>query len=76
MKEILLYIFELKFLLPKETLNLEKINKLGYKLNKLMYNKKYSKYELLEIKLDFQEIKTKEHKEKIDFFIIIINDLL
>lgn len=81
MKELLLYILELKFLLPKETLNLEKINKLYQRVNNLMEEKPILEKEvyyteLIKVSIELWEIKTKEHKSKIDLLYFLIKSLL
>lgn len=80
MKEILLYILELKFLLPKETLNLEKINKLYERVNnlmaeKLMLEKEQFYIEIIKVRIELGEIKTKEHKSKIELLYFLIDSL-
>jgi hypothetical protein len=79
-KNFLNYIIKLKFIIWKETFNLEKINELWNGLNLLLdkniKEKKDITIELERIQNDFRKIKTKEHKEKIDLFNLIINHIL
>lgn len=58
----------LDFLLPRETKNLIKINKLGKEFNNFL-DKGYLK----NIEEKFKKIKTEEHKDKIKFYLELIN---
>jgi len=60
-----------KIILPKETKNLHKINVLAEKFNSYL-----DKSFLLEIERELLKIKTKEHKNKIEFYVQMINQCL
>ena len=63
----------LDFILPRETKNLIKINKLAKQ-----FIKHQNKDQLIWLKKEFRNLrpKTKEHKSKIDFYLIIIGACL
>lgn len=66
----------LDIFLPKETKNLEKINKLAERFNKLMENKEESIVEYSIIWWELARIETKEHKDKIELYLEMITHLI
>lgn len=57
----------LDFLLDRETKNLIKINKIWNEINRILYHD-YIK----EFREELLSINTKEHKEKIEFYLLIL----
>jgi len=57
----------LDFLLDRETKNLIKINKIWNEINRILYHD-YIK----EFREELEAINTKEHKEKIEFYLLIL----
>ena len=57
----------LDFLLPRETKNLIKINKIWMGINRILYHEYID-----EFKRELESIKTEEHKEKVQFYLIIL----
>lgn len=57
----------LDFLLDKETKNLIKINKIWNEINRILYHD-YIK----EFREKLLSINTKEHKEKVEFYLLIL----
>ncbi len=66
----------LDWLLPKETKNLSKINKIAEKFNIVMQTKPLDLAELVFLECEFKRIETKEHKDKINLYLEMISSLL